>query len=107
RGYLMQGLPTGSMLAIPLPEREVLPLLNGRLSLAAINAPSLHVVSGPTGAIDELEKQLSDKSVACRRLHTSHAFHSEMMDPILSQFAEQVRKVELAPPQIPFLSNVT
>ncbi len=107
RGRLMQSLPGGAMLTVPLPEKEVRPLLNEQLSLAAINGPSMCVVAGPTEAIDELEHQLANKGLGCRRLHTSHAFHSQMMDPILEPFAEEVRKVQLSSPQIPYLSNVT
>ncbi len=107
RGRLMQDLPEGAMLTVPLPEKEVLPLLGERLSLAAVNGTSLCVVSGPTDAVAELEQQLTEQGLGCRRLHTSHAFHSQMMDPILEQFARDVRKVKLNPPHIPYLSNVT
>ncbi|MGA6973518.1 MAG: type I polyketide synthase, partial [Candidatus Binatus sp.] len=37
RGRLIQSMPTGSMTAVPIPESEVLPLLNGKLSLASVN----------------------------------------------------------------------
>ncbi|MBV9789424.1 MAG: SDR family NAD(P)-dependent oxidoreductase, partial [Chloroflexi bacterium] len=107
RGRLMQTLPAGSMLAVPLPEQDVLPLLGADLSLAAVNGPSLCVVSGPTPAIEQLEAQLSAEGLNCRRLHTSHAFHSAMMEPILDAFTAQVRRIRLQPPQIPYLSNVS
>ncbi|MEG3875943.1 beta-ketoacyl synthase N-terminal-like domain-containing protein [Microcoleus sp. herbarium7] len=107
RGQLMQKLPSGSMLAVPLPEQEVQPFLGKELSLAAINAPSSCVVSGSTEAIETLQNQLNSQAIDCRRLHTSHAFHSEMMQPIVEQFALAIKKVKLNPPQIPFISNVT
>ncbi|MEH1980835.1 MAG: acyltransferase domain-containing protein [Nostoc sp.] len=107
RGKLMQQLLPGAMLAIPLPEKEVQLLLGKQLSLAAINGPSLCVVSGITSAVEALQKQLASQGVECRRLHTSHAFHSEMMKPILQPFMELVKKVSRKPPQIPYLSNVT
>lgn len=107
RGRLMQGLPDGSMLAVPLPEQEILPLLDGNLSLAVINSPALCVVSGTTEAIVALQNELDEQGIGCRRLHTSHAFHSVMMDPILESFTERVRKVSLMPPQLPYVSNVT
>ncbi len=112
RGRLMQQLPTGAMLAIHLPETEVQALLNVEmhttsLQIAAINGPSLCVVSGRTDDVEELQNQLAEKGVNCRRLHTSHAFHSEMMDPILEPFTLAVKKVTLNSPQIPYLSNVT
>ena len=107
RGRLIQSLPPGSMLAIPLPSEQVEPLLGDRLSLAAVNGPSRCVISGPSGAVAALEARLGQRGVACRRLATSHAFHSAMLDPVLEAFAAEVAKVDLRPPSIPLLSNVT
>jgi acyl transferase domain-containing protein/acyl carrier protein len=107
RGRLMNGQPKGSMLMVPLPEQEVRQLLNSELSIAAINGPSLSVVSGPTEAIDELERKLTKEGIDGRRLRTSHAFHSKMMEPIVSQFIEVVKGIALSPPKIPYVSNLT
>ena len=107
RGRLIQELPGGSMLAVFLSEKEIEPFLGEELSLAVMNGPSICAVSGNHEAIENLEKELSQKGVDFRPLHTSHAFHSKMMDPIVDSFAEQVKQVKLNPPQIPFLSNVT
>jgi acyl transferase domain-containing protein len=107
RGRLMQKLPSGSMLAVPLSEERVRQLLGDQLDLAAINAPSLCVVSGPTDAVDELERDLAAQGLECRRLRTSHAFHSAMMDPMLPSFTELMRSIKLLPPAIPYISNVS
>src|SRR4029077_13183512 len=107
RGRLMAQMPPGAMLGIPLPEAEVTPLLGEELSLAAVNRPSVSVVSGPVEAVEELGAPLAGEGLACRRLHTSHAFHSRMMEPVLQPFLEQVKRVRLEPPRLPFLSNVT
>ncbi|MBA3531014.1 MAG: SDR family NAD(P)-dependent oxidoreductase, partial [Ardenticatenales bacterium] len=107
RGQLIQSLPAGAMLSVPLAEKELLPLLTEELSLAAVNGPALCVVSGPPEAVAQLETRLSTQKVICRPLHTSHAFHSHMMEPILAQFTEAVRRVKLHAPQMPYLSNVT
>ena len=109
RGRLMQRLPAGSMLAVPLSEADVQQLLKGNeeISLAAVNGPSLCVVSGPTTAIDALAERLASRDLRCSRLHTSHAFHSRMMEPALAHFAEEVRKTRLNSPELRFLSNVT
>ncbi|MEH2228581.1 MAG: SDR family oxidoreductase [Nostoc sp.] len=107
RGRLMQQLPSGEMLSVQLPESEIQPLLNRELSLAASNGPSYCVVSGTTEAIAQLQQQLESKGVGCRRLHTSHAFHSQMMEPILQAFTEQLQKLQLHPATIPFVSNVS
>jgi amino acid adenylation domain-containing protein len=107
RGRLMQSLPPGSMLSVQLPEAAVLPLLGGELSLAAVNGPHSCVVSGPTGAVAALERRLDDRGLRHRRLHTSHAFHSAMMEPILDAFAAEVEKHAPRPPAVPFVSNLT
>ncbi len=107
RARLMQSLPGGAMLSVGLCEKETLPLLGAELSLAAVNGPSLCVISGPVEAIDKVESHLAKGKTICRRLHTSHAFHSGMMVPILESFTKEVEKIKLNPPQIPFISNVT
>lgn len=107
RGRFMGSLPAGSMLAVPLPESEVLPLLGPELSLAAANAPARVVVSGPTPAIEAFEALLVERGTPGRRLHTSHAFHSAMMEPILAPFIAEMSSITLSAPKIPFLSNLT
>jgi acyl transferase domain-containing protein len=107
RGRLMQQLPQGAMLAVPLSENDVRPLLNGQLSLAAVNAPELCVVSGSMEAVSEFDEQLGEKGLSGQRLHTSHAFHSMMMEPIIESFTESVRRVALQAPQRPYISNRT
>ncbi|RKZ90554.1 MAG: hypothetical protein DRR19_09725, partial [Candidatus Parabeggiatoa sp. nov. 1] len=107
RGQMMQQRPHGAMLAVSLSEQEIQPFLGNGLSLAAINGPSRCVVSGITEAVVALQNQLTEQGVENRRLHTSHAFHSEMMTPILASFTERVKQVRLNPPQIPYVSNVT
>jgi acyl transferase domain-containing protein len=107
RGQLMQSLPEGSMLAVMLPERETRSLLHNGLSVAAVNGAKNCVVSGPSASIQELHNRLNEKDIHSQLLHTSHAFHSEMMEPILEPFTERVRQVELRAPVIPFISNIT
>jgi acyl transferase domain-containing protein/acyl carrier protein len=107
RGRLMQQLPGGAMLAVPLPEEEVHSLLDQHLSLAAVNGPALCVVSGPTAAVEALHDRLAEREVSCLRVHTSHAFHSAMMDPILEPFTERVQAVNLHSPTMPYVSNIT
>ncbi|WP_437715401.1 amino acid adenylation domain-containing protein [Sorangium sp. So ce448] len=107
RGALMEAMPRGSMLAVPLAERDLAPLLGPRLSLAAVNGPSRCVASGPPDAIDALKARLAERGVEGRPLHTSHAFHSPMMEPAIAPFLEVLSRARLAAPELPFLSNVT
>ncbi|MCG3148784.1 MAG: D-alanine--poly(phosphoribitol) ligase subunit 1 [Verrucomicrobiae bacterium] len=107
RAALVQALPGGAMLAVRLTEAEVTPLLNARLAVAAVNSPKLCVVSGPEADVAELEKRLEAQGTGARRLQTSHAFHSPMMEPVLAPFTERLRRVKFNAPQIPYVSNVT
>src|SRR5262249_15323922 len=91
RGRLMQSMPAGSMLVLTLPEKDAELLLKEKFSLAAVNAPEVCVLSGTVEAINELENELGKNGLQYRRLHTSHAFHSHMMEPILEPFQELVK----------------
>ena len=107
RGRLMQQMPSGSMLSVALPEDEARGLLSGDLSLAAVNGPDLCVISGPHDQVEALQERLAGSDTSCRRLHTSHAFHSAMMEPMLDAFAAELRGLTLSAPTLPYLSNRT
>ncbi|WP_260985208.1 type I polyketide synthase [Bacillus pumilus] len=107
RGRLMQDMEKGAMLSVQLSEAELVSMIDESLSVAAVNAKDLCVVSGSEEHIAAFEKKLQDKGMITRQLHTSHAFHSYMMEPMLEAFQQIVEKVELHEPAIPFVSNVT
>ena len=107
RGRMMQELPGGSMLIVRTTVEEIEPKLCQELSIAAVNAPSLCVISGNNDAIAALKKKLESEKIVCRILNTSHAFHSPMMDPMIEPFTEYVKGVQLSPPNIPLMSTVT
>lgn len=107
RGSLVYSLEPGTMLAVSLSTSELIPLLSEGLSIAGENSPRQCVASGPVEEIDALEKVLVSRQIECRRLRTSHAFHSQTLDPIVSTFVEQCGHVSFRPPEIPFLSNLT
>ncbi len=107
RGRLMQSLPGGAMMAVTLPEAELKPLLFDELAIAAVNAPNSCVVSGPHEAVESFATGLAQRDIACRELHTSHAFHSAMVDPVLEKFTDAFRNIELQAPQLPFISSVS
>jgi non-ribosomal peptide synthase protein (TIGR01720 family) len=107
RARLMGELPAGSMLAVPLPQVELDSRLGRHLSIASVNGPNMCVISGANDALDALSARLAEEGVETRLLHTSHAFHSPMMEPILETFTERVRVISLRAPEIPYISNVT
>ncbi|NUT32223.1 MAG: SDR family oxidoreductase [Hamadaea sp.] len=107
RGALMQTVDSGAMLAVTLSEELLTPMLDESLDIAAVNAPGVCVVAGTHDDIARFEEELTLQGVGSRPLHTSHAFHSKMMDGILDRFAEAVRRTALNPPAVPFVSNST
>ncbi len=107
RGALMQALPAGGMLSVRLSRQAVLNSLPPALSLAAENAPLSCVVSGPLESLGAWQQQQEQQGVACKRLATSHAFHSAMMDPVLQPFEAEVRGLALRPPKLPWASTST
>ncbi|HVR99132.1 MAG TPA: thioester reductase domain-containing protein, partial [Thermoanaerobaculia bacterium] len=107
RAKLIQQLPAGAMLAVPLPEEEAVRRLGTDLSLAAVNSPVFSVVAGPVEAIAELEARLAAEGLTTRRLDTTHAFHSRMMDPVAPRLVEILRRTDLRAPEVPLISNVT
>ena len=107
RGRLVERLPRGVMLGVTLSEEEVAAHVGPDIALAAVNAPSACTLSGPPQAMEALEERLGGMGVELRRLHTSHAFHSRMLEPALDAFEREVRKAKLARPALPYLSNLT
>lgn len=107
RGRLIQAMPAGAMLAVNLSEQDLEPLLTSEISVGAVNSPAQVVASGPETAIAALEAKLRDIKIECKRLRTSHAFHSPMMDPIVKEFIQRVSKITLHAPRVRYMSNVT
>ena len=109
RGRLMSHLPAGAMLAVALTQDETEISIRDfpGISLAAVNAERMTIVSGTPESIERYSERLSAVTVGWKRLRVSHAFHSEMMDPILDRFAGSFSRVKLNPPAIPYISNVT
>jgi acyl transferase domain-containing protein len=107
RAKLANELPPGSMLAVMLPEKELLPMLNGQLSISLINSPNLCVVSGPVSKMSDFQNQLAEQEIIFRPVRNAHAFHSRMLDPIIDSFVREIKQVRLNAPRIPFISSVT
>jgi len=106
RGTLMSELPEGSMLAVSLPEHEVEPYLNEKIELAAVNSSAACVLSGESSHIKSVEQKLTTDNISCRILHTSHAFHSYMMEPMLEEFMRAANEVTFRKPRISVFSTV-
>lgn len=107
RARLMQAAEPGAMTAVNVSPEALLEWLDEELALAVINEPTSCVAAGPIDAIERLEARLANAHITCHRLHTSHAFHSPMMQPVVDAFRRIVAGVHLNAPQLPFMSNLT
>lgn len=111
RSKLMASTKPGAMLAIPMSAEEIQPYLCGSVGIAAQNAPNLSVVSGSIESTEKLLKKinpiLDSKNLKYQRLHTSHAFHSQYMDPILDEFLDAIKGIRFNKPKIPYISNIS
>lgn len=107
RGAVMQQLPSGAMLAVRASAQIVQPYLGDTLDLAAINSPRSVVVSGTHALIEDLASRLAKDGIAARKLATSHAFHSRMMDGAHESFAHELASLTLQAPGLPWISTLT
>ena len=107
RARIIAELPGGAMLAVSLDPDAVRPHLPADVAVATVNAPGLTVVAGPEDSIEAVRARLEADGRTARRLPTTHAFHSPMMEGAAERLAERVARTRLHPPKIPMVSNVT
>lgn len=109
RGRVIGELPSGGKMLAVFSGVDVVAAaienLSG-VSLAASNGTHA-VVSGHDSVVEQLQATFSEKGLRCVPLTTSHAFHSERMDPILDSFAEFADRIEFQPALIPLVCNVS
>lgn len=113
RARLMHSMSrSGGMLSIGLSEQEVRTYLDNLslvhpLDIAAVNSPSQVVVAGEDHALLQLQKALDLQGVINQRLSVSHAFHTSLMDPMLSRFSEQLSDIQFKTPHLDIISTLT
>lgn len=107
RAKLMQALPAGSMMVVRLGAAELAGILPAGIAIAAINSLSITTLSGPTDILQGFQKTLEAKKTVAKILATSHAFHSEMMEPMVKPFTEIAARTTRNPPKIRWISTCT
>ena len=97
------------MVSVATDETTVLNAIanNPFVSIAAVNAPQSIVISGEEAAVDLVAGRLGKSGVKTTTLKVSHAFHSQMMDPILEEFRAELKHIDFKPPKKILISNIT
>ena len=110
RARLMQSLPSGGgMAAVLCSEATLQPFLERyphQIEIAAFNSPTQMLISGDAKAIMQLCEELSKQQIRSHVLTVSHAFHSHLMDSIMSDFKEVADSIQFSKPSIPVISNL-
>ncbi|WP_166907901.1 type I polyketide synthase [Mycobacterium sp. DL440] len=109
RGRLFGSLPEGGrMVAVFADPKHVEEIANKfpRVSVGAYNGPNT-VLSGPGDDLEEIVTRFGDEGIRCTWLQTSHAFHSELLDPVLDEFEAYAAQVQYAAPTLPLVCNRT
>jgi phthiocerol/phenolphthiocerol synthesis type-I polyketide synthase E len=106
RALLMETLPKGGMIGVPLSAGDARSQYGDTLDVAVLTAPGFSVLSGPAVDIDTARHALAANGVDAVALNTPFAFHSRMMDAILKPFAERCKNVPSRRPTTPFTSGV-
>ncbi|MBU2708592.1 amino acid adenylation domain-containing protein [Zooshikella marina] len=108
RGQLLASLPQGRMVSVRCTYEEIRPFVEThQLDFAAINEAQSCVISGAPDKVAALEAELNQQGITYRSVKVSRAFHSAMLDPILDDFAQLVGSVQLNPPVLPYISNLS
>lgn len=107
RGRLFGSLPDGGhMVAVFADAKYVEEIANEfpRVSVAAYNGPNT-VLSGPGTDLEQIFARCGSDGIRCTRLETSHAFHSELLEPVLGEFESYAARLQFAVPTLPLVCN--
>ncbi|MBV9444568.1 MAG: acyltransferase domain-containing protein, partial [Streptosporangiaceae bacterium] len=109
RGRLMQELGGGgAMAAVAASEQDVAAMLDqARVAIAAVNGPRSVVVSGAAAGVAGVARYWRERGVRVRRLRTSHAFHSPLVEPMLAELGRIAAGLSYGRPRVPVVCGLT
>jgi acyl transferase domain-containing protein len=112
RGRLMQALPAdGRMVAVRTDaatvERTIASAGVTQVAIAAVNGAQSLVISGRCEQVDTVVALLVSQGIKTTTLNVSHAFHSDLMEPMLAEFEQIANQIAYHPSRLPLISNVT
>lgn len=99
----------GKMIAVSLPETEIITLLDGEKDVWAVNfnSPKQIVLAGSTEGINSFMRKLSNKNIAYKELNVACAFHSPLLHKSRALYTDELHKVDFKTLNIPVWSNTT
>ncbi|MFY2859543.1 SDR family NAD(P)-dependent oxidoreductase, partial [Mycobacterium sp. THU-M104] len=109
RGRLFGSLPAGGRMVAVFADAKYVEDIAGafrRVSVAAYNGANT-VLSGRSADLEQIVARVGEDGVRCTWLETSHAFHSELLEPVLDEFETYARCLEFAVPTLPLVCNRT
>ncbi|OSC41362.1 type I polyketide synthase [Mycobacterium decipiens] len=109
RGRLFGSLPEGGrMVAVFADAKQVEDVADKfpRVSVAAYNGRNT-VLSGPGVDLEQIVATCTDDGIRCSWLDTSHAFHSELLEPVLDEFESYAARLQFGVPTRPLVCNRT
>ena len=112
RGQLMaeaSAIP-GAMTAVTTSKERIDALLK-ELGLPVVianhNDPNQVVLSGPTDAVEKVEKACGERKISARRLNVATAFHSPVVAASSAPFGAFLEKLAVSAPTLPVYANGT
>ena len=109
RGRLFGSLPAGGrMVAVFADPKQVEAVAAefSRVSVGAYNGPNT-VLSGPGEDLEQAVAKFEEEGIRCTWLETSHAFHSELLEPVLDEFEAYAAQLTYSAPTLPLVCNRT
>ncbi len=100
----------GVMAAVfgPIEEVEkILSTIDGYVVIANINSTKEAVIGGATAAVEKAVVAVRAAGYRAQQLQVSHAFHTRIVAPASDSLAQVLRGMDLRPPTIPIIANVT
>lgn len=111
RALLMQGLdPAGGMVVLFASEAKVRTLLQrvgNSAEIAVLNSPANVVVGGAEHDLKTVLRAAQEEGINAEPLHTTHGFHTALLEPILERLEQKAACLELRDPMIPLVSTLT
>ena len=94
RGRLMGMMPEGAMVLVQLPKDDLSPLLIDGVAICVFNVDDSLVIGGSKEAIEKQILLFEQNQVKYKKLRVSHAYHTQMMEPVLADYEAILAEIE-------------